>query len=77
MSKSLAKPFADALKRSMLENDGEALRAIADKIRDLARGGDMQAIKEVADRMDGKAVQSIAADIDTNVIVEIMKFAEG
>lgn len=37
------------------------LRAIADKVVELALDGDMQAIKEIGDRMDGKA--PISADV--------------
>lgn len=33
------------------------LRVIADKLVELAMDGDIQAIKEIGDRMDGKAAQ--------------------
>lgn len=36
-----------------------ALQAIADKLIESALEGDMQAIKEIGDRVDGKAVQAI------------------
>lgn len=35
------------------------LRAIADKLIENALGGDLQAIREVADRTDGKPAQAI------------------
>lgn len=41
-------------------DDGrDKLRAIADKLVDLAIEGDMQAIKEIGDRLDGKPSQAI------------------
>lgn len=46
------------------------LRVIAEKLVTLAMEGDMQAIKEIGDRMDGKPVQGIAgADGDGPVEV--------
>jgi hypothetical protein len=46
------------------------LRAIADKCVELALEGDMAAIKEIGDRMDGRAVQAIANDDDEPFRVE-------
>lgn len=51
-----------ALKREAKGADGKPTRKltlIADKLVDLAMGGDMQAIKEINDRVDGKAPQAI------------------
>jgi hypothetical protein len=51
-----------ALKREATGADGQPTRKlylIADKLVDLAVSGDMAAIKEVNDRVDGKAVQAI------------------
>lgn len=39
--------------------DQKALRAIARKLIAQAESGDMQAVKEIADRMDGKPAQSV------------------
>jgi hypothetical protein len=47
------KPFNDAL-RIALRGDPLRLRRIADKLATLAEGGDLAAIREVADRLDGK-----------------------
>ena len=35
------------------------VRAIARKLIEMAEGGDLQAIKEVGDRLDGKCTQTI------------------
>jgi hypothetical protein len=54
------KPFADALRVEICAgNDPRRLRAIARKLIEMAEGGDMQAIKEVGDRLDGKCAQTI------------------
>ncbi len=51
--------WGDTIRRVFVQ-DGEKLRQIADKLVELARTGDMAAIKEVGDRLDGKAAQSVA-----------------
>lgn len=55
------KPFRDALRMEIAEAGGkpQALRNIAKKLIEMAEEGDMQAIKEFADRIDGKVPQGI------------------
>ena len=56
------KPWADALRRAMLRYDGgkeSALNLIAEQTVKLAVSGEQWAIKEIGDRSDGKAHQSI------------------
>jgi hypothetical protein len=54
------KPFGDALRMEICAgNDPRHLRAIARKQIAMAEGGDLQAIKEVGDRLDGKCAQAI------------------
>lgn len=52
------KPWADALNRAIVQSDGAKLRAIADRLIEKAAEGDIQAIKELGDRLDGKAIQT-------------------
>lgn len=62
------KPFRDALRMeiaSLQESDPKALRSIARKLLEVAAAGEGWAIKELADRTDGKPSQQI--DIDANV----------
>jgi hypothetical protein len=67
------RPFADMLRMVLLSDNRRRLRAIVDKLADKAEQGDMQAIKEVADRSDGKAVQAIERSDDR---VEMLSDAE-
>jgi hypothetical protein len=60
-----AKAFLDQLRISVMERTGtrdpkskRKLRVIADKLVERAMGGETMAIKEVADRLDGKPVQA-------------------
>ena len=56
------KSFANMLNIAIKEAHDEGrdkLRAIADKLVDLAISGELQAIKEIADRIDGKPAQAI------------------
>lgn len=51
-----------ALHRTATDGKVKKLNLIADKLVDLAVAGDMGAIREVNDRVDGKAVQIVAGD---------------
>jgi len=53
------KPFADALRMEVaaLKDDRRGLRLVARKLIEKAEHGDMAAIRELADRTDGKPVQ--------------------
>lgn len=59
------KPFRDALRMELAEagENSKALRNIAKKLIAAAESGDMPAIKELIDRTDGKAAQTIDADM--------------
>ena len=48
-----------ALNRSIAQDDGKRLRAAAEKLLDLAVEGDVSALKELGDRLDGKPAQSV------------------
>lgn len=55
------KPFRDALRMEIADagEDFKALRRVASALLAKAGEGDVQAIREVADRLDGKPVQSV------------------
>jgi hypothetical protein len=52
------KPFNDAL-RIALRRDPRRLPRIAEKLAEKAEEGDLAAIREIADRLDGKPAQVI------------------
>ena len=47
------------MKRINIQSDGAKLRLIGEKLYELAEAGDIQAIKEIAERHDGKSAQSV------------------
>ena len=53
------KPFKEAIQIELaaIGKDGKALRALARKLYAMAMEGDIQAIREIGDRLDGKPVQ--------------------
>jgi hypothetical protein len=67
-----SKPWRDAITwaienhpKSQTER-AQALRDVALKMIDAALAGDMSAIKELGDRLDGKAPQDVNVDFDLN-----------
>lgn len=53
------RPWAEALNRALLAEDGKKLRSLAEKLIERAHNGDVTALKEIGDRVDGKVLQSI------------------
>jgi hypothetical protein len=51
--------WRNTIQRAIAQGNGERLRAIAEKLLDKAAEGDMAAIKELGDRLDGKASQQV------------------
>lgn len=76
------KTFANMLRVAIKEahaDGGDKLRAVADALVAKAIGGDVPAIKEIADRLDGKVPQAIVGDaehdpIDVNVRLDAERF---
>lgn len=50
------------------EGDAKKLRRLAVAVVDAAIAGDMQAAKEIGDRLDGKPIQAIVGDSDADPI---------
>ena len=48
--------WAETLRRAVIQSDAERLRMIAEALLDKAASGDVSAIKDLGDRLDGKAV---------------------
>jgi hypothetical protein len=51
--------WADTIRRAVVQSDAERLRRIAEAMLTKAEEGDMTAIKEMGDRLDGKPQQQI------------------
>ena len=75
------KPWGDALKRALARREadgGKGLNAIAEVLTEKALEGDLAAIKEIGDRLDGKPAQVIGGDpegvpIAQNLTVHLVK----
>ena len=72
------KPFADALRMEIAAagEDHRALRRVARKLIENAEAGDIRAIRELADRLDGKPIQAVDANVDvsTDPLAELIKY---
>jgi hypothetical protein len=62
-----AKPFADMLRVALLSGGGRRLRTIAEKLAEKAEQGDIQAIREVGDRLDGMCRLLSAATLQSKL----------
>lgn len=60
--KSFANMLNIAIKEAVADGSSTKLRAVADALVAKAMAGDVQAIKEVADRLDGKVPQAVVGD---------------
>ncbi len=70
------KLWRDVINRAILADDGKKLRSLAEALIDKALTGDVAALRELGDRLDGKAVQEIEASEDKNITVKIVRFGE-
>lgn len=52
------------------------IRPINEALLKKAREGDMQAIKELHDRVYNKATQPLEGKVDSNVVIEIIKYGD-
>lgn len=72
--KSFANMLNIAIKEAIEGTDKTKLRAVADALVDKAMSGDVAAIKEVADRLDGKVPQGVIGgeEGDNPIVQEII-----
>lgn len=66
------KPWSEAINRALLAEDGKKLRLLADKLIDRALDGDVTALKEVGDRVDGKPAQAITGSDGGELVVRLI-----
>lgn len=69
-------PWRAMLDRALKQDDGVRLRKAAECLLTLASQGEQWAVKELADRLDGKAIQQIAAQVDGTLQIELVQFAD-
>jgi hypothetical protein len=67
------RPVRDLLRLAVLTGGGRRLRVIVEKLLERAEGGDLQAIREVFDRLDGRPIQAIERG---NVSAEVLSDRE-
>ena len=71
--------WANALSRAIAQDDGERLRKAAEKLLDCAAEGEPWAVRELADRLDGKPAQAVVlagdkdAPLETRMEVKLVK----
>lgn len=72
------KPFREALNRAIKQENGKRIRQSAEMLLDKAAEGEPWAIKELADRIDGKVAQQVIGsgkegEFITKMIVELIE----
>lgn len=65
------KPWREALDRAIAQSDGQKLRKMADALIKRALQGDVPALKEIGDRLDGKAIQQVESKVEATVIISV------
>lgn len=68
-----------ALRAELDERDASGrpgLRAIAARLVDMALAGDMRAIREVLDRLDGKPLQAVSLDNAGPLVLQPITFTQ-
>lgn len=79
---SRGRPWTEAIDRALKQavkepKKGRAtLNRLAEKLIGMADAGDLAAMREIADRLEGRPVQAITAQVDTSVTVEIVRLAD-
>ena len=79
-NKANGRPWTNAIHHALARynrgdvKQGTALARLALQVVDMAMKGDQWAIKEIGERLDGKAVQAIQGEVDATLIVEVVKF---
>jgi hypothetical protein len=69
--------WSGTIRRAVIQDKAKRLRKAAESLLDAAAAGDIEAMKVLGDRLDGKPHQTIAAEVDTNVTVEVVRFGKG
>jgi hypothetical protein len=65
-------PFREALDKALKQGDPNRLRNIAEKLLAMAADGDLEAVKEVANRLDGRPGQRVEIKSTESVADRLM-----
>jgi len=71
--------WANTIRRAVIQDDANRLRRIAEALLDKAADGDISAIKELGDRLDGKSVSTTelsgidGSDLPLGITVKYVK----
>lgn len=67
-----------AVKRRNSKEEPQALEKLADELVATALAGDVTALKEIGDRLDGKPTQQLqhSGDAQSPLVVNVVKFAD-
>ena len=63
--------WANAIRRAVMQSSGKKLRSLAERLIERASQGDISALKELGDRLDGKSAQSIGFEESSNELTII------
>lgn len=64
--------WADTIRRVLIQSDGERIRALAEALINKASEGDVSALKEIGDRIDGKSAQALTLGGDQENPLEMV-----
>jgi hypothetical protein len=65
--------WANTLRRVAVQGNGERLRRLAERLFDQAEEGNVAAIKEIGDRLDGKALMTLAGDPENPLTIALIE----
>ena len=58
--------WGNAIRKAVMQRNGDKLRTLADKLIDRAAEGDIAAMKELGDRLDGRPAQTTIVQGDND-----------
>ena len=64
--------WAETIRRAVVQNDAQTLRNLADKLIELGAAGDVSALRELGDRLDGKPAQQVQLSGDADAPLKIV-----
>ena len=64
--------WADIVRKLAVQEDYKRLHKVAESLFKKAEDGDLTAIKELGDRLDGKALQEIGGNSDQPITIRVV-----